>query len=102
MDLLAAMILCLGIALFGLLALLGDRQFANQERLPVYWGAGGSAKAYAPRGFALSVFPAVGLLTLAGLAWAGKPVFILTLLLLGFTGGNLIFFRAIARTLQEQ
>lgn len=102
MNPLAAMIVCLGIAVLGLLASLGEHQFADQERLPVHWGRRGNPNSYAPRPLALAIIPVIGILTLAGLAWAGEPVYVLTVVLLGFAAGNLVYFRAARRTLQEK
>lgn len=102
MSPLAAILIFLGIALFSLLALLGERQFAQLERLPVHWGSGARPDIFAPRRVALSIFPALGLLLLLALAFGGQPVYLLASVMLAVAACNLIFFRAIGRTLQEQ
>ena len=102
MSPLAAILVILGLAVFGLLALLGERQFAGRERIQLRLASGEHPGIFAPRWFILAIFPFLGLAVLLGLAFGGAPVFILSCALLAMAACNLIYFRAIGRILQEQ
>jgi hypothetical protein len=95
----AAIVVCLGVALFALLALLGDRQFSSWDRIPIHWGFNGKPNGYASRIVGLAMFPVIGILVLVALALAHVPVFLLAALLLALVAGNLIYFKAVARAL---
>jgi hypothetical protein len=97
----AAVVTCLGLALFALLALLGDRQFANQERLPVRWGDPGRPKLYAPRRIGLAILPTTGTVLLLILGICRQPAFLLAAVVLAFAAGNLLYFRAVRRVLAD-
>ena len=95
------MVVFLAVALFALMALLGDRQFANWDRIPIHWGLNGKPNGYASRIVGLSIFPVIGIIILVVMALIRVPVFIMAVLLLGLVAGNLIYFRAIARVLSK-
>ena len=97
----SAILVCLGAAIFGLLALLGERQFAAEERLPVYWGNGTRPVIFAQRRVALAIFPLFGMVLLLALAFAGQPAFTLVAAQLAVAACNVIFFGAIGRVLQQ-
>lgn len=101
MNYFAALIVILGIELLALLALLGDRRFALQERLPVRWTKDSQPSLYIQRRVGLAVFPVVGTAVLVGLAMGRQPVYVLAISLLALASGNMLYFRAIDRTMQE-
>jgi hypothetical protein len=96
---LAPLLVFLGVALFALLALLGDRQFSHQERLPVRWGRGAEPDTYIARRAGLAFFPVIGTLTL--LLLCRQQVYIIAVALLILATANLSYFRAIARKLEN-
>jgi len=96
---LAPLVVCLGVALFALLALLGDRQFSEQERLPVRWGRGAQPDTYVSRRVGLAFFPVISTVTL--LLLCRQPAYIISVALLILATANLSYFRAISRKLQN-
>jgi hypothetical protein len=96
----SAIVVSLGVALFALLALLGDTQFAGQERLPVRWGNKNRPHLYAPRRLGLGILPVIGILLLLALWFAEQPVYILAAAVLAIAALNLLYFRAIGRFLE--
>jgi hypothetical protein len=97
----SAMVVSLGVALFALLALLGDRQFALQERVPVRWGNPNRPTLYAPRWLGLTILPILGMVLLVALWFAKQPVYILASAVLAGAALNILYFRAISRFLAE-
>ena len=95
----SGMVVGLGVALFALFALLGDRQFANQEKVPVRWGRNNRQPIYAPRWFGLMVLPVLGVLLLLAMWFGKQPVYILAATVLAVAALNLLYFRAIERFL---
>ena len=101
MNYFSALLVVLGIELLALLALLGDRRFALHERIPVRWSKDSRPSLYIKRRVGLAVFPVVGTVVLLGLALGRQPVYVLAVSLLALAGGNMLYFRAIDRTMQE-
>jgi hypothetical protein len=98
----SALVVCLGVALFALLALEGDKQFAARARIPIHWGIDMRPNGWASRRFGLALFPVIGTVLLLALALSGQPVFVLAAVLLGLAAGNLVYFRAISHTPQGE
>jgi hypothetical protein len=97
----SAMVVGLGVALFALLTLLGDRQFAHQEKVPVRWGNPKRPPLYAPRWLGLTILPLLGMLLLLALWFGRQPVYILAATVLAVAALNMLYFRAIERFLAE-
>ena len=101
MSYFSALMVVLGIELLALLALLGERQFALYDRIPVRWGKEGRPSLYITRRVGLAFFPVAGTLLLLVLALTHQPIYILAITQLGLAAANMLYFRAIGRTMQE-
>jgi hypothetical protein len=101
MSYFSALMVVLGIELLALIALLGERHFALHDRIPVRWGKQGRPSLYITRRVGLAFFPVVGTVVLVALAMAHQPVYIIAITQLGLAAANMLYFRAIGRTMQE-
>ncbi|HYP62756.1 MAG TPA: hypothetical protein VEQ16_02650 [Acidocella sp.] len=101
MSYFSAVMVVLGIELLALLALLGERHFAMYDRIPVRWSKAGGPSLYITRRVGLTFFPVVGTLLLLLLALAHQPVYILAITQLGLAAANILYFRAVGRTMEE-
>lgn len=96
-----ALMVILGMELLALLALLGERQFALHEKIPVCWKRGFQPSLYAQRRVALSLFPLFGSVILLGMGFGRQPIYVLAVVQLALAAANLVYFRTIARSLRE-
>ncbi len=96
-----ALTVVMGIELLALLALLGERQFALHEVIPVYWRKGKPSRLYIKRRAGLAVFPVLGTALLVAMAAAKKPVYLLALTQLTLVALNMLYFRAINRAVND-
>ncbi|WP_297488887.1 hypothetical protein [Acidocella sp.] len=93
----AVLLVCMGVVLFTLLALEGERRFAGRARIPIHWGFDMRPNGAAPRRIGLAIFPVLGSTVLLVLGLHGAPVFILAAALLSLATLNCLYFRAVAR-----
>jgi hypothetical protein len=101
MNAFSGLVVILGVALLSLLALLGDRQFAIQDRIPIRWGRAERPNLYISRRLGLCVFPVVGTVLMLALALHGLPTFVVASAQLALAAANLLYFHAIGRALQD-
>ena len=101
MSYFSALMVVLGIELLALIALLGERHFALHDRLPVHRSRTSGATLYVTRRLGLAFFPVGGTLLLLGFALARQPPYIIAITQLALAAANMLYFRAIGRTMQE-